>query len=322
MSTAHDIFRDEAEGFALLGLRSAAGIEARYAPDAGLVCCSLRQDGAELLGRRSGLRDYAEQGATMGIPILHPWANRLDGPGFRAGGEEVAFPPGAEAVRLDGATGLPIHGLVSGWPSWEVTSHAADDRSAHLEAVLSSDRLPAVSELFPFPHRVTVRADLSGVTLRIATTLQPAGDAPVPIAFGYHPYFTLPGVPREEWDVTLPVRARAVLDERFLPTGQEEEGQIAPGPLGDRTYDDLFPKLDPEPVFSVEGGGRRVSVAFEGGYEVGVVYAPANDAVICFEPMTAATNPFAGPYPLRWVEPGEAFTAIFSVSVIPSAEAG
>ena len=126
----------------------------------------------------------------------------------------------------------------------------------------------------------------------------------MPIAFGYHPYFTLPGVAREEWEVALPVRVRAVLNERFLPTGEEEETSIATAPLGDRTYDDLFPGLEPDPVFHLEGGGRRVSVAFEGGYEVAVVYAPADDPVICFEPMTAATNPFAGPYPLRWVEPG------------------
>src|SRR4051794_4711003 len=114
MSSRHDIFREEREGFALLGLRSAAGLEVRYAPDAGLVCNSLRHDGAELLGQRPGLRDSAEQGARMAIPILPPWANRLDGPGFRAGDVEVAFPPDAEAVRLDAATGLPIHGLASG----------------------------------------------------------------------------------------------------------------------------------------------------------------------------------------------------------------
>ena len=322
MSKPHDTFQDRAEGFELLGLRSSAGLEARYVPGAGLVCSSLRHDGDELLGQRGGIRDYAERGATMGIPILHPWANRLDGPGFRAGGLEVTFPPDAEAVRLDGATGLPIHGLVSGWPTWEVVSHGADEKAAHLEAVLEADRLPAVSGLFPFPHRVRVRAELCGLTLRIATTLEPTGERAVPVAFGYHPYFTLPGVAREEWDVGMPVRAQAILDERFLPTGREEEVSIPTGPLGGRTYDDLFPELEPDPVFHVEGGGRRIAVAFEGGYEFGVVYAPDNDAVICFEPMTAATNPFAGPYPLRWVEPGEVFTATFAVIVSPSGAGG
>jgi galactose mutarotase-like enzyme len=317
-----DAFRETDAGFEVLGLQSGAGLEARYVPGAGLVCSSLRHDGAELLGQRGGLREYAEQGATMGIPLLHPWANRLDGPGFRTGGVEVTFPPDAEAVRLDGATGLPIHGLLSGWPAWDVVAHEAGEQGARLEAALEPDRLPAVAKLFPFPHRVSVKAELSGLTLRVATTLEPTGDVAVPIAFGYHPYFTLPGVAREEWEVSLPVIARSVLDERFLPTGGEEEVTIPTAPLGGRTYDDLFPKLEPNPVFYVEGGGRRVAVAFEEGYDVGVVYAPANDAVICFEPMTAATNPFAGPYPLRWVGPGDSFTATFAVTASPSAEAG
>jgi aldose 1-epimerase len=322
MSTLHDIFRETSGGFEVLGLRSPAGLDVRYVPGAGLVCSSLRHDGAELLGQRGGVGEYAERGATMGIPLLHPWANRLDGPGFRAAGVEVAFPPGAEAVRLDGATGLPIHGLLSGWPAWDIVAHGAGERGARLEAALEPDRLPAVADLFPFPHRVSVSAELSGLTLRVATTLEPTGEAAVPVAFGYHPYFTVPGVSREDWEVRLPVRSRAVLDERFLPTGREEETSIPSGPLGGRTYDDLFPQLESDPVFWVEGGGRRVSVAFERGYDFAVVYAPANDAVICFEPMTAATNPFAGPYPLRWVEPGATFTATFAVTVSASAAAG
>jgi galactose mutarotase-like enzyme len=44
-----------------------------------MVCCSLRHRGDELLGQRRGLAAYAATGSTMGIPFLHPWANRLDG---------------------------------------------------------------------------------------------------------------------------------------------------------------------------------------------------------------------------------------------------
>ena len=41
----------------------------------------------------------------------------------------------------------------------------------------------------------------------------------MPVAFGYHPYLRLPGAPREAWEVTLPVRAHAELDDRGIPTG-------------------------------------------------------------------------------------------------------
>ncbi len=56
-------------------------------------------------------------------------------------------------------------------------------------------------------------------------------------------------------------------------------------------------------------------MAFGAGYDVAVVYAPANDDVVCFEPMTAPTNPFEGGHRLRRVEPGARFTAEFAVTV-------
>ena len=42
-----------------------------------MVCTSLSDGGAELLGQRRGLDAYLENSKTMGIPILYPWANRL-----------------------------------------------------------------------------------------------------------------------------------------------------------------------------------------------------------------------------------------------------
>jgi galactose mutarotase-like enzyme len=137
----------------------------------------------------------------------------------------------------------------------------------------------------------------------------------VPVAFGYHPYFRLPGVDRRSWEVELPVVRRALLNERFLPTGQTEPVEIEPGPLGDTTYDDLFPEIAPRPLFALAGGGRRIEVTFSDEYPVAVVYAPANDDVICFEPMTAPTDPFSDRDALRWVPPGSSFSASFAVSV-------
>jgi len=54
-------------------------LRATFVPGAGMVCSSLRHDGAELLAQRNGVRAYAERGSTMGIPLLYPWANRLAG---------------------------------------------------------------------------------------------------------------------------------------------------------------------------------------------------------------------------------------------------
>ncbi len=310
----HEVREGERDGLSIRELVSPEGLVAGYAVGAGMVCGSLRTNGAELLGQRKGLRVYAETGSTMGIPFLHPWANRLARMGYRLGGVEVAFPDDSPLLHDDGQ-GLPIHGLLGGCPAWQVETFEADAGAARLAARLDFAAQPDLMAAFPFAHELRMDVTLCGPALAVRTELRATGDRAVPIAFGYHPYVQLPDVPRPAWELTLPVRRRMLLDSRFLPTGETEPARIEPGPLGDAVYDDLFTELEPGPTFVLAGGGRRLEVAFGEGYGVGVVYAPANDDVVCFEPMTAPTNPFEGGNALQWVEPGASFEAEFEVRV-------
>ena len=79
------------EGVSALTLATDAGLEAAFVPSAGMVGCSLRDHGEELLGQRGGLRHYIEQRSTMGIPLLHPWANRVARARFSVAGREVVL---------------------------------------------------------------------------------------------------------------------------------------------------------------------------------------------------------------------------------------
>src|SRR5271154_1031491 len=91
----------------------AAALEATFVPGAGMLCCSLRHHGQELLAQNAGVAAYAESGKTMGIPLLYPWANRLAGFDYSVAGRTVSVPHDPSRVRLDG-NGLPIHGVVGG----------------------------------------------------------------------------------------------------------------------------------------------------------------------------------------------------------------
>ena len=171
---------------------------------------------------------------------------------------------------------------------------------------------------FPFPHELHIQAELKDGTLTVATILLSTGDVPVPVSFGWHPYLRLPGVPRAEWLVELPVRRRPLLDERGLPTGETEPVSIQPGPLGDRTYDDHFIELERPAVFALEGGGRRIELEFGQGYPFAQVYAPpptGDEPYVCFEPMTAPVNALISGDGLRSVPPGGSFRADFTVRV-------
>ena len=86
--------------------------------------------------------------------------------------------------------------------------------------------------VFPFPHRLRIEAGITDHTLTIATTVHATGEVPVPIAFGYHPYFRLPGVERNAWAIEIPVVERVVLDSEELPTGEVEPTKPPPGSAG------------------------------------------------------------------------------------------
>ncbi len=103
-----------------------SSLEATFVPDAGMICCSLRHRGEELLAQNAGVRAYAELGKTMGIPLLYPWANRLAGFDFSVAGRTAAVPHDPARIALDG-NGLPIHGVIGGRQRWELLAAPGQD---------------------------------------------------------------------------------------------------------------------------------------------------------------------------------------------------
>jgi aldose 1-epimerase len=304
------------DGLPALTLASVAGLEAAFVPSAGMVGCSLRHRGEELLGQRRGLRAYIADRVTMGIPLLYPWANRIARRRFTVAGRDVVIDPVATPLRLD-ADGLPMHGLLSAAEGWQVERHEAVDDGAVLAARFDFAAHDALMAAFPFAHDLRFEATLAGSTLTIATTVRASGNGPVPIAFGYHPYLRLPGVARSDWRVEIPVSEQLRLDPRMLPTGELVDAQVHAGPLGARTFDDAYVAPGDGAPFVLAGGGRRIELAFVEGYPYAQVFAPAEDEVIAFEPMTAPTNALVdGGSELPLLAAGESYRATFSITVV------
>jgi aldose 1-epimerase len=305
------------EGFSALTLstREAGGIDVAFVPEAGMVGCSLRHRGDELLGQRGGLGVYVAERGTMGIPLLHPWANRLALERFPLEGNEVVLGSPSTPVSRD-PNGLPIHGLLAATSGWRVERQEAVGDGGLLAAAFDFGARPELMAAFPFAHTLRLEARLVGTTLTIVTTLRPSADVAVPVSFGYHPYFRLPGVDRPDWEVRIPVEERLVLDQRMLPTGDREDVRVEEGPLGTRTFDDAYIAPVDSAPFVLAGGGRRIEVAFDASYPYAQVYAPDDDDVIALEPMTAPTNALVGGgAELPLVPPGESYRASFSVTV-------
>src|SRR3954447_27084101 len=264
--------RGTLDGFDTVTL-SAGELDAAFAPGAGMAGVSLRHAGAELLDRRAGPKTYVERGAVMGIPILHPWANRLAGFDYAVDGRTVLLPDGPPLVRCE-EHGLAIHGLLSGSRHWRVPSASRDSRRARLSAVLDFGAHPELLAAFPFAHTLRLDAALDHAGLTIATTLTATGHIAVPVAFGFHPYLRLPGADRSTWRLDLPARRHLFADARSIPTGQYEDEHPTRLTLGSRSLDDGFTRIAEGSEFAVAGGGRRIAVTFATGYPAAQISHP------------------------------------------------
>jgi aldose 1-epimerase len=290
---------------------AAGDLEAVFLPGRGMIVASLRHRGTELLRRIDDLEAMAEKGNAAGIPLLHPWANRLAANGYRAAGREVVLDPKSPLLHLD-EQGLLIHGVPWAFLAWEVIEARQDGLVARLE--WERDDLLAI---FPFRHRLEMAATLRPEGLTLETTLVASHDAAVPVSFGFHPYFGIPALPRQQWRMALPAMRKLLLDERGIPTGTEESFGGFDAPLGELDFDSGFSLLEgtSTPSLCLLGGGRRIAVEFLEGYRYAQVFAPKGKEFVALEPMTAPTNALITHDSLRLVKPGEQFRAVFRVRV-------
>jgi aldose 1-epimerase len=232
-----------------------------------------------------------------GIPFLAPWADLLDEQAFWANGTRYGFNMGLGNVRGE----RPIHGLLTDSPLWQVTEVAADTQSAHVTSRLEFWKSPDLMAQWPFAHDYEMTYSLANGVLEVKTILTNLSMDPMPVAIGFHPYFQIPGIPRDEWVGHLSSRTRVVADENQIPTGEMRPLDIPnPWPLRGQTLDDgctdLERDADGRAHFSIESGGtaggETVEILFGPKFGVATIYLPPplpEDAreFICIEPLTA-----------------------------------
>jgi aldose 1-epimerase len=289
----------------------AGDLTAVLLPGHGMLGASLRHRSDEILRRIDDLAAAATRGLTAGIPLLHPWANRLAGARYTAAGRTVALDLDAPLLHRD-ANGLPIHGVPWSMLAWQVTRATSTLLAARLDWTHA-----ALLAIFPFPHALEMVATLDPDGVTIATTLFAHDAGPVPVSFGFHPYVGLPGLARDEWQLELPAMRRLSLDPLQIPTGAEQPAPSINAPLRGLVFDDGYALDHPRASLAIAGAGRRVSVDLLEGYAFAQVYAPAGKDYVALEPMTAPANALVSGGSLQLVAPGAQYTATFRIRVGP-----
>jgi galactose mutarotase-like enzyme len=290
---------------------AAQPLEAAFVPELGMLGVSLRWQGQELVALPGGPR-AAARGSTTGLPLLHPWANRLASRRYVAAGRAVDL---RQVTLPTDGNGLPIHGTMVGRSGWEIVALDAGRRAARLQARFDYGAHADLLAAFPFPHVVEIDAGLDARQLTVTTVVRPTGSAAVPVAFGWHDYFQLPG-PRRSWRLRLPACLHLALDRRMIPTGRRTAQAAEDEPIGTRTFDDGY-ALGEDRRFALAGGGVHLDVELDGGYPFAQIWVPPGRRFAAIEPMTAPTNALrSDSYALA--TPDAPYSATYSLRPIPA----
>lgn len=233
-----------------------------------------------------------------GIPLLAPFANRLDGTYFYANGRKYNFDLENGTVRGP----IPIHGYISGAAGWQVVRVKADGHAAWITERLDFYKNPLFMQNFPFAHVLTRTFRLSDGALEVGLKIDNLANQPMPVAIGYHPFFWLTDSNRSDWTLSAPAQTHWLLTDAKLPTGKTEPADAFWG--GDRhavplsrftgkTIDDLFSGLE-------KGPDGRTTVRLRGKKQgLSVIMGPKFKALVIYSPPAPQPRPsgFAPPRP-------------------------
>jgi aldose 1-epimerase len=225
------------------------------------------------------VEEFRARPGLNGIPLLAPFANRLDEPAFYANGKKYNFD-----LELGNVRGpVPIHGFLSGAKEWTLVEAKADDAAAWVTSKLDFYRNPQWMKQFPFAHTLEMTYRLEDGVLEVRTRIDNLSTEPMPVAIGFHPYFQLTDSTRAEWTLSVAAKTQWLLSDAKIPTGETEPIQkFFPDPhavpLKDFDLDHVFGDLERDAqgraVMTVKGKSQQLDVVLGPNYRSVVLYSP------------------------------------------------
>jgi len=259
------------------------GFRAVLLPQSGAGIASLTFQGRDLLrpAREADIRTHHPSGS--GSFLMAPWTNRLDGGRLRTRGRTWRLPVNRPEDRT------AIHGFLRDMP-WRVVRRRAGGITLAVAAHRPPWRIAATFD-------IGFAAGAATMTLSVVNR----GRHAVPVGIGLHPWF-----PRRP-DSTLRFAATAAFgaDARTLPT----TAAPATGMHGR-----LAARLGHDGHWAGWDGRARLdglAITAGGAFRNLHVYVPAQDPVVCVEPVShvpnVANRPDLAAYgPMRPLAPGRA----------------
>lgn len=263
------------------------------------------------------LEDYNISTKLAGNPFMHPWANRLEDDSILINNKKHYFPKNQQHLLYRDANNLPLHGLLLGSGNWKTIEIFNDENQCyHVAAYDFEDE--NMLQIFPFRHRILMKHILIGNNLEIETTIINLDNKPMPISFGFHPYFTKV---KSDTLLQIPTDEVIAVNNKMIPTGNSFNKNIKWNFLNDDisltniSFDDGFQNLkfiNDKATFFVDD----IKIEFDKQFSFAQIYAPNNitKPYVCIEPMTAPTNAL-NTNSCKKISKDETFTASFSIDL-------
>jgi len=235
--------------------------------------------GKDLVRTSATLADFQARPGLNGVPLLAPFANRMDETAFYANGRKYNFD-----LELGNVRGpIPSTGYVNGSKAWQLVEAKADQRSASVTCRLDFHKIPLFMAQFPFAHTITMTYRVSEGALEVRTRLENLSTEPMPVVIGFHPIFELPDGNRDDWTVSLDAKTHWIEIPQRLPTGETQPIENFFG--SDRTAIQLKKYALVDDVFTDlirDANGRATMKLMYSGKELDVMLGPKYKTVLAW----------------------------------------
>ena len=253
--------------------RAASRVE--IAPARGGIVTSFRVRERELLYMEQATLVDPQKNVRGGIPVLFPTPGKLAGDAFRCEGHQGA---------------LKQHGFARN-QRWTTTLGTRTEAAVTLTLEANEDTRAA----YPWDFALSLHISLSGARLAIGVQLRNTGGAPLPFAFGLHPYF----LTTDKRAARIDTHATRAFDNVTKTTG----------PFAG--FDLTAPELD---LHLLDHGssasalhfadGSRIELRASSEFARWVVWTLAGKDFVCVEPWTAPADALNTGEGLLHVAPG------------------
>ncbi|HTB07589.1 MAG TPA: aldose 1-epimerase [Bacteroidia bacterium] len=263
-------------------------------------------DGDKELGTLYGSSTNFYRGAK-----LSPFPNRVNNGKYEFAGNEYHLEKNAPPHAL--------HGLCWNLP---FALQESTVKNNSVQVILQAD-YKALNIGFPFSYHIEIEYTLEDGKFKCLTRIVNTSEYSIPIADGWHPYFTT-GSKINTLKLQLPLCRQVELDKTLIPTGKYLPNQEFETPtiLNDMMLDHCF-ELDKNQDIAqtrLIDKSNGISILIwqkvgDRGYNFIQLYTPPDRNSIAIEPMTCSPDAFNNKNGLIVLSPGESVEFTFGVSL-------